>query len=82
MTRDEAIQYAKDKLADVAFHDYELIAFILRDEIDVDVDHDLWILAYLLSSGEYGCSRNDVIGLLELMESDKKEVNNVSRTSL
>jgi hypothetical protein len=81
MTREEAIQYAKDKLADVAFHDYELIAFILRDEIDVDADHDLWALAYLLSSGDYGCSRNDVIGLIELMESEKKEDNNGLQSS-
>ena len=74
MTKEEALQYAKEKLADPTFHDYELIAYILRDNISEDTPY--WTLAYLLATGEYGCSRNDVIGLVELMESEKKEVTN------
>jgi len=50
-----------------ANRDPQTAAGILRayDEIE---DAGLGDLAYLLEHGEYGCHKNDVIGLIELLE--------------
>jgi hypothetical protein len=68
VNRQEAIQYVKDKLDnDPEFYDYSVLASILQPHVE-PCNESLQILAELLSSGTYGCSRNDVQGLVDLME--------------
>ena len=45
----------------------ELAATLLRNVPEIE-KYGLGQLVYLLSKGEYGCHRNDVIGVLELLE--------------
>ena len=68
MNKDAAIAYVKNKLNnDPEFYDYSILAFVLQDHVDPNDTH-LKTLAWELSSGEYGCSKSDVEGLLELIE--------------
>ena len=70
MNKDASIAYVKNKLYhDPEFYDYSLLAFVLRAHVDSE-DTNLARLVNLLSSGEYGCSKSDVEGLVELMEKD------------
>lgn len=63
MDIDKAIAYAR-KTAD---EDPQLAAYMLRDLPEVQ-KANLSNLASSLASGYWGCSRNDVLGLIESLE--------------
>lgn len=69
MNKEETIAYVKERLEDPAWYDYSILAGMLRNIVD-PTDEPLRKLAYLLDHGEYGCSKGDVRGLVELIEGD------------
>jgi hypothetical protein len=74
MNRQDAIELARRQLKDPMRWDYAIIAYRLCDFIEEDTD--LWNLARLLGVGEYGCSKGDVEGLIELMEAQTEDFMN------
>ena len=65
MTKAEAIQRARQQLADPRNYDPGLVAYMLTDFIGRD--EPLYDLAWGLGH-DGSCHKNDVIGLIELME--------------
>lgn len=66
ITRSEAIEKAREHLSNPAYPP-DLIAYMLLDHISEETEESLYNLAWVLS--HYGsCHRNDIRGLIELME--------------
>jgi len=73
MNKSEVIADVEMKLDDPTWFDYSLLAGMLYDHVD-PTDEPLRKLASLLSSGQYGCSRSDVKGLIELMKENTERL--------
>ncbi len=67
MNKSETIAYVKNKLADPMYYEYALLVNILIDHVDLE-DTELREFAALLGTETYGCVKNDVVGLVDLME--------------
>ena len=61
----DALKYVHEKLNEPGYYDWSLCAFMLRDYQEVK-DRGLDDLAWALSKDN--CSKNDLVGLLELLE--------------
>lgn len=67
MNKQETIQYVKDKLADPAFYDYGLLAYMLRDMV-VQEDENLRMLIYLLGDPNEYCAKGEVQYIIDRLE--------------
>jgi hypothetical protein len=54
--------------------DPSMAAYLLRCQPEVE-KYDLSTLVWLLAGGEYGCHKNDVIGVIELIEKHMENEN-------
>ena len=61
------LEGARTKLEEEGNRDPSLVAFIIRDHPVIE-EAGLSSLAWLLAGNQYGCHKNDVIGLLDLLE--------------
>jgi hypothetical protein len=61
------IQQLRDMIAPYLNSDPATAAYLLEGQPEVE-KYGLGNLAYLLAREEYGCHKNDVIGIIELIE--------------
>lgn len=73
MNKSETIAYVKNKLADPMYYEYALLVNILIDHVSLE-DTALREFAGLLGTETYGCAKNDVVGLIDLMEEKDVEL--------
>ena len=67
MGKKETIQYVKDRLADPAFYEYGLLAYMLRDIVP-ETEAPLRTLTLLLGSPWEYCAKDDVQFVIDSLE--------------
>lgn len=70
MNKQETIQYVKDKLADPAFYEYGLLAYMLREMV-VEENANLRMLVYLLGDPREYCAKGEIQYVIERLERKK-----------